>query len=363
MTLTVRRIQTLEEFAALEPAWARIAAEGGAQSPFLSHDWFWCCWRAAEGRQVPEALVVEDRSGPVAAVPLAHWRERRHGLPVRCVGFLAGPDTPATDVVAVGEPGPILDAVLEHLGTRSDWDLLRLQKVPSASPTLKAVDGSRLAWVRGGTLPSPYVDLSAGWSAFWKSKSQRFKKTVRNTQNRIERAGRVTIEEHRQVEADAPVLREAIEVTRRSWKADRQLAIANMPGMLSFFTELTPRASRRGWLGLWVLRLDGRVIAMEYQLQANGTVHALRADFDAACRELSPGTVLNAAIVRALCERSGMREYDMGPGLNDYKLHWATGSHETVQRTLYRPTLYGRLLRALDQVVIPSARRLRERLA
>ena len=364
MTLAVRRVRGFAEFAALEPVWSRIAAEAGVISPFLSHDWFACCWQASEGQQAPEVLVVEDRGGPVAIVPLSHWRERRHGLPVRCLGFLTGPDTPVTDVVAVGEVGPVVDAVLGHLAARSDWDVLDLQKIPAASPILKALEaarGGRLPWVRRGVLASPYVDLTAGWTAFWKSKSQRFKKTVRSTQNRIERAGSIAIEEHRAVEPGSAAFQAAIDVTRRSWKADRQLAIANMPGMLSFFTELTPRAARHGWLSLWLLRLEGRVIAMEYQLQANGIAHALRADFDAEWRELSPGTALNAAIVRSLCEREGMREYDMGPGLNDYKRHWATGTHETVQLGLYRPSAYGRLLRGFELVVVPAARRLRKR--
>ena len=52
----------------------------------------------------------------------------------------------------------------------------------------------------------------------------------------------------------------------------------------------------------------------------------------------------------------------MGPGLNDYKLRWATASHETVRLHVYRPGLYPRLVHAVEARVVPALRRLRERL-
>jgi CelD/BcsL family acetyltransferase involved in cellulose biosynthesis len=135
-----------------------------------------------------------------------------------------------------------------------------------------------------------------------------------------------------------------------------------MPNMHAFFAALTRRAAARGWLALWTLRLDGTLVAMEYQLRHAGRVNALRADFDPALREVSPGSALSFSIARALFERGGVHEYDMGPGLNEYKLRWATGTHEGTHLVVYRPTAYGRLLHLLDTRLRPAVRRVRERL-
>ena len=43
MSLRVRCINTLQGFADLVPAWSELARAKGQTSPFLSHDWFWCC--------------------------------------------------------------------------------------------------------------------------------------------------------------------------------------------------------------------------------------------------------------------------------------------------------------------------------
>ena len=366
MTLRIRRVESARDFQSLASVWAELAARSGQSSPFVSHDWFSCCWPAVGPDRTPEALVVEDGAHPVGLVPLMRWRERRQGLPVRRLALLECPDTPFIDVVVAGDARPVVATLLDHLAARSDWDAASLQKLPATSPVLKALETAlpgRFSWRRAGVSLSPYMAIAGTWDAFWQGTTQRFKKTCRNIQNRLERAGRVTVEEHTSVDPDGPLFAEVIDLTRRSWKADRGVAIATMPNMHGFFAGLTRRASARGWLSLWALRLDGQLVAMEYQLRDGGRVNALRADYDLAHREVSPGSALSFAIARALFERGGVHEYDMGPGVNDYKLRWATGTHEAVHLMIYRCSTYGRLLHTLDTAVLPVARRLRERLS
>jgi CelD/BcsL family acetyltransferase involved in cellulose biosynthesis len=366
MSLHIRRVESGADFQTLAGAWSDLAARSGQTSPFLSHDWFACCWPAVGPARRPELLVVEDGGHPVAMLPLMRWRERQRGMPVRRLALLECPDTPFIDVIVEEPARSVAGALVEHLAARRDWDVASLQKLPASSPLLKELEAilpGRLPWRRAEPSSSPYLAVTGDWEAFWKGTSQRFKKTCRNIQNRLERAGSVRIEEHTQVDPDGALFGELVELSRRSWKGDRGVAIATMPNMHGFFGDLTRRASARGWLSLWTLRLDGRLVAMEYQLRDAGRVNALRADFDPALREVSPGSALNFAIARALFERGGVHEYDMGPGLNDYKMRWATGTHEAAHLMIYRPTAYGRLLHLLDTRVRPAVRRVRERMA
>ncbi len=365
MSLRIRRIESEDGFTALADAWTDLTARSGQTSPFLSHDWFACCWPAVAPARRPEALVVEDGGHLVAAVPLMRWKERRRGMPVRRLALLECPDTPFIDVLVGGSARPVAAALVEHLAARRDWDVASLQKLPAASPVLKELEAGlpgRLPWRRAEASRSPYLAIAGDWETFWKGTSQRFKKTCRNVQNRLERAGQVLIEEHSQVDPDGALFAELLELSRRSWKGDRGVAIATMPNMHGFFSALSRRATARGWLSLWTLRLDGRLVAMEYQLRHDGRVNALRADFDPALRDVSPGSALNFAIARGLFGRPGVYEYDMGPGLNEYKLRWASGQHEAAHLMIYRPTAYGRLLHLLDTKVRPVVRRVRERL-
>jgi len=361
--MKIRHVSDLAEFETLGPAWSALAGESGQTSPFHSHDWFLCCWRAAGPDHRPEILVVEDAVGPVGLVPLVHWKGDVHGVPARFVGLLSAPDTPFVDWLAVGPPEPVLEAVMKDLARREDWDVLTLAGLPATSATLKALESwlpGRFRWHQAGMLRSPYLVVSGAWEEFWAAKSQRFKKTIRNVANRLAKTGTVTIEEHRDVRPDGAFFADLLDVSRRSWKAPRQVAIATMPRMPEFFADLTRLASARGCLRLWILRLDGRAVATEYQLEDGGRVHALRSEFDGSLpEELSPGTHLNAEIIRALFGCTGVHEYDMGPGENGYKARWSSDAHETVTLRIYRPGTYGAALYALEARAVPALKRLR----
>jgi CelD/BcsL family acetyltransferase involved in cellulose biosynthesis len=360
----VRRIDTLHAFEALAPVWNAVATESGQTSPFVSHEWLGCCWRAAVvAHRRPEVLLVEDSAGPVAVVPLVHWTGALHGLPVRFVGMLDAPDTAFADWIIVGRPEPVIEAVMTDLSARGDWDVLALKGLPTSSLTLKALQSwlpGRYRWQPTPSLRSPYLNTTGTWEEFWTGTSQRFKKTVRNVRNRLAKTGTVSVEEHRAVAPGSAVFADLLAVSARSWKAQRALAIANMPGMAQFFRELTVHASARGWLRLWIMRLDGLPVATEYQLEADGRVHALRADIDSAVPDdLSPGTYLSTEIVRALFGRETAYEYDMGPGDNEYKSRWACASHELGCLRVFRPGTYGTLLYTVESGALAAARRFR----
>lgn len=361
--MKVRTITALHDFDALAPLWREVTAASMQTSPFASHDWFACCWRSAGPNRQREVLMLEDSAGPVAFMPLVRTLRTLRGLPVRALDFLAAPDTPFAEFpVARGVEGA-LGMVLAILRERRDWDILSLDKLPVDSLLLKALEGNLLEQgfrvERSAGPSSPYLEVAGDFETFFRDKSQRFRKTYRNIENRMCRQGKATIEEHTVVDPDGPVFAEVVDVSLLSWKASRGVAIATMPGMPRFFRELTARASLNGWLHLWILRLDGRAVATEYQIGADGRLHALRADFDASLSEVSPGGYLNLQIIRALFSRPGLREYDMGPGTNDYKLRWASGVRETVTLAVFAPTLYGRTLHAIEARLVPAARRWR----
>ncbi|HXH82032.1 MAG TPA: GNAT family N-acetyltransferase, partial [Candidatus Tectomicrobia bacterium] len=360
--MKIRVVTTLREFDGLAPAWQSIVREGGQTSPFLSHDWFACCWRSAGPERRREAWVFEDGGSPLAIVPLLRWRARIHRLPVRMLGLMTAVDTPFVDVVAARAAEDVVTALFSELRRRRDWDVLSVVKMPPDAVVAKAVERALPPDFRcrvAGVVESPYLHVTGDWDAFLKERSQRFRKTLRNVENRVHRAGAVAVEEHRAVTPESTLFAEIMDVASQSWKGPRALAMSTMPGMPRFFGELTRRASANGWLRLWVLRLDGQAVATEYQIVDGDVVHALRADFDASKADLSPGAYLNGQIVRTLFERGEARSYEMGPGANDYKLRWASGVHAYRSLRLYAPTTYGRMLYGLETRLAPLVRQWR----
>jgi CelD/BcsL family acetyltransferase involved in cellulose biosynthesis len=119
---------------------------------------------------------------------------------------------------------------------------------------------------------------------------------------------------------------------------------------------------------MWLAYLDGRPVAMEYQLTYGGSVHALRADFDAALEQVSPGSYLFRHLLERLFQHGaaqfpdGAAQYLMGPGDNAYKMRWTSDGHPLQRVTVYNRTPSGWLAWFVDQRAKPVLRAMRTHL-
>lgn len=361
--MKTRVVTSLREFDALAPLWREVLEERGERSPFVSHDWFATCWRGAGPNRHREVTILEDSAGPVALFPLVRWRATRHGLPVRVLGFLDMPDAPFNEFVVARGLDEAIERFVASLAARGDWDVLSLAKIPAHSAMLKTLEAAA-ADLSCRTIEHearPYLAVRGRWHDYLAERGPAFAATQDGIRARLHQTGHVTIDEHRDVDPDGPVFAELMDVSRHLWKEPTRVAVLTSRGMPRFFRELTPRLVANGWLRVWMLRLDGRPVASEYQLAVGDTVYALRGDGDPAAAELQPGRALTERIVRSVFDRGSIRHYHMGhPGMT-HKFDWATGVNETVTFEVYAPQRYGRVLHGLEVRLMPLARQLRGR--
>ena len=358
MRLRIRRIERPGDFTALAAAWSELTLVSGQTSPFLSYDWFWCCWHGVWPRRRPEILVIEDGSQPLAIIPLMHWRARLYGLPVRWLGLLAYGHAPMVDMLSVGEHDRVMETFIDHLASRSDWDITWFQRLPATSPMVKALEcvpADHLPWRRGGEFLSPYLSIREDWRSFYDRQSVSVQKSHAALWTELERTGDPSIEEHRTVDPWSPLFQETITFICRSstngWMVDNDTT-SRLP---EFSRELTRRAAKNGWLSIWLLKLSGRVISMQYQLHAEGRVQVLWEDHDPAYAAWLPNSILNWAVLQSLFACGWAREYRTVPRPINDRFWWVTGWHELVHFKLYRPSFYSRLLQCIDTLVVPEA--------
>ena len=121
----------------------------GQDSPFLSHDWFACCWRTAGPDRRREVWVLEDAAGPVAFLPLTRVRTRAWGFPSDSSRSWSPPTRPFVDIPMAREPAEVVPAFLRaQPGRRLGCPLAR--KLPLKSATLQALRTScQTAFCRG----------------------------------------------------------------------------------------------------------------------------------------------------------------------------------------------------------------------
>lgn len=355
-------------FQSLAEDWNRLARDTNPRSVFLRHEWFdaaWC-WL----RRSAELCIVCVRRGDelVGICPFVLRRTKRSGIPLSALEFLTIPDTQEAALLAApADARAVADALCGYLaGGDLAWDVADLQKLQAGSVGLEALrsaaaaSGFSVRVTEAGS--NPGLGLRDGWEAYYGRRSRRLKKGNNHAANRIKRDGReVTIrcyDSSNREDYDRGALLETLaNLSGRSWKADTGLTLDN-PEPRAFIERLTAHADENGWLLAWLLSIDGTPAAMEYQLEYEGVVSGLRADYDQRYDDLSPGTLLNWRIIERLFDRDATY-YSLGPGSNAYKMRWSEHDEMLFSVLVYSKSLRGRLLFGIDAVLRPAARRLR----
>lgn len=362
--LGVENIASEDQFNALQPAWEKLLTECGAYSPFLSNSWFCSCLGSYGDGKERVILVVRDGVDVVGIAPLWRHHDKIRGIPIKRVEFITCPDTPFVDFILHRERREeILEVLLHYLFgvEKRNWEVLTLgqwqQESANYEVLRKILKRLHKKIFVGVSSVVPFIKIRGDWETFLQTRSVRFRKTRRNIANRITKLEKLEIQCVHQ-DTSGTLMNEILMVAEKSWKHEEGIAISSREETRRFFEMLTDLAGKAGWLMVWLLKVDGTPVAVEYDLEHNGNVYALRADFDEAYKEYSPGAYLEYQIIKHLFEE-GYLEYNTGPGLNTYKLHWTDLSKKNVALHICNSNLKGRAVWAFESKLLPFLRGIR----
>ena len=336
-------------FESLGRVWNHIASRAEPDNVFLRFEWFDAAWQWLKAEAQLHIFVARWGEQIAGIVPLVLY----HTSHARCrqIQFLAVPDTQRCGIIC---ESPDLHDVVGALATAlramaGKWDVLTMAKMSQDAMVSGVLTerfgchGLRPKMEKFGE--NPYIDIGGDWQSFYASRSRRLKKANNLAANRMAKAGKAHIDQLTPLCAKATQISEAlatvIRISAQSWKQATGTSL-DKPGPGAFIKRLTHHATRAGWLSLWLLRLDGTVIATEYQLAYEGRIYALRADFDKNLEKISPGAFLNRHMLERLFS-TGLQRYMMGPGDNPYKRRWTDVAEPLVALRAYSPALRGKL--------------------
>src|SRR5262245_38919995 len=114
--LHVHRVDRLEEFACLGPAWDALLAPDDPRAVFASHAWFGNWFAAYAAGRSPYVLVASKGGIARGVLPLLASRTRLGGLPLRRLELWANGHSPCADLIAArGFESEVAAAFAHHL--------------------------------------------------------------------------------------------------------------------------------------------------------------------------------------------------------------------------------------------------------
>lgn len=329
------RLEIADDSDALAEEWDDLADRTGAD-PFLHRGWI-AAWRRAFGRGRSIVLVVR-RNGRLSAL-----------LPMEARGSVlrspTNPHTPHFGVLA--DDIEARRMLLEGLFSRGSR-VVTLGHLAVEGGELEAVRAAaRAAGYREVAAPagrSPYVPGRANLAEHERSLGRNLRHDVARRLRRLEATGVVTTEVSDGSGSLEALLEEGFAVEARGWKGERSTAIVSRPDTHRFYTEVARWAAAAGILRLAFLRVDGRAIAFQLDLESSAVYYSLKIGYDPAYERFSPGKLLAYSMVSSAISR-GLASYELLGVDEPWKERFTATSREYVTAHAFAPSGAGRLSR------------------
>jgi CelD/BcsL family acetyltransferase involved in cellulose biosynthesis len=324
-----------------------------APSPFLTVAWLDAWWDAfGAGERI--TAVLRDAAGElVGGAALLRRRGRLEAT--------ANVHSGDWDVVAAGaeEHARMWSAIAAHAdGTLRVEGLVGDARGTEAARRALRDAGYRLT--ERPRAPSPRMALPRDADALLASVSRNLRSQLGRRRRALERTGDLRLRTVTGGADVAPALEAVLRLEAAGWKGRAGSAILSEPATERLYRSFAAAAARSGILRIYLLELDGTVVAGDIGCAHRGVGYLLKTTFDEGLSRMSPGMVLRGEVLRA-CIAEGLGEYDFLGGAETYKMQWGPVARPRVEIRAFkgpkalpgwvwwggiRPTLRAGLLRA-----------------
>jgi CelD/BcsL family acetyltransferase involved in cellulose biosynthesis len=363
----IETISGLAGFQALREEWTELLESSSNDCIFLTWEWLHTWWKhLGAGRQLD--LIAIRRDGElIGLAPFVVCPRRLSRLvPCRTRQFL-GTGSVGSDyldvIVRQGQEPEALSALAAHLAEAGmALDLAQVNRRSAA-----ALDVARRleqrAWrvsERAGDV-CPFIDLRGQtWLSYLASLDGQHRYNFKR------RAGKLTKDFAMRFELAASegerreALAALVALHMQRWSARGGSTALYASSLVAFHEEFSQLALARGWLRLFVLRLDSRPVAALYGFRYRDTFCFYQTGFDPGFSRHGVGQVTVGLTIKHAIEE-GATTYDLLHGDERYKFDWARQVRELGRLELYPPSARGWLCRRtkeLERAARKSARRL-----
>jgi CelD/BcsL family acetyltransferase involved in cellulose biosynthesis len=309
--------------------WKRIEDETDC-FPQMYYEWCEPWWRLQSGNRKLHIVAVEEGNHKIVGIaPLCV--EKRFGLSVLRSFPIHFGDFYSFLVQEDGQSCEIIEAIVDYVRTYSAWELFHLFNVNSKSElwgTLQNKDF--LARKVTDIIAANFAGLS--FNEFMKTLSYRSRKEFGKNIRKLEQDGKVTLECVRDSSGyttNENMLRRLYDAR---WADDHLLPLDNI--YYQCRNEAIKACYSKGKVALFLLKLDGRIIAFELGFLYGQIFYGWKVSHDPDYNFYSPGALIIGKIIEELISMK-FTQFNFMTGDYSYKRSWAPGEAESANYELF----------------------------
>ncbi len=332
----IHLLKSLEELAPYAEDWDRLS-DG---VPFRCWTWlsnWWRCYGLTNDprhkSQLAVLAVFDEANTLIGVAPwycdysIAHGRVLRMlGSGEVCSDYLSllchrGME----DTVACAVADFLLQAPVHKTGGYLQWDLISLAGVDFEDQAIKQLTDCLAG--RGCTVHRQSkancwrLDLPATWEEYLNTLSRSYRRQIRRLEHDYFESGRAVLRVIERLDDLPRAMDLLVDMHQRRRSSLGEPGCFASERFTAFFHGALPQLMKQGQLQFYLLELDGRPVAAEYDLTGGGALYGYQAGVEPETLEFQPGKLLNLAIIRRAIEQ-GYRIFDFLRGDEPYKAHF-----------------------------------------
>jgi CelD/BcsL family acetyltransferase involved in cellulose biosynthesis len=362
--LKAEKISTYSDFLKLREIWNDVLGRTEFDNVFMTYDWIRCWWESfGEDKELFIILVKDEHDKMIAIAPLMISEKKYRCITLKAISFIKDDNASHADFLITERYQEVFKLMFECINAKKEWDIAIFEGIFSETHTWNAL--TEFLKDKGYNrifeqYSSPYLQIDVDWKSFLAKKSSRFRKTMRNELNRLNKLGKITINELTHSPDLKDIVNEIAALSSRSWKKRVNGDMGKNSANLIFYQKLSEIAQELGWLSIWVLKADNEAIAMEYHLKYKNKVYALRGDFDEKFKFYSPGSILEYSIIEKLFINN-VEEYDMCGDGYEYKIRWTDKIRKHCAIHIFnRNKLKMKVIYSAETILIPFIKKIKK---
>lgn len=351
--LLVNIIEDSGRLSHLVDEWTELLENSEQDCLFLTPEWLTTWWRCFERDEWTLRLITVRRQSQLLGIAPLFARPRKFGGLVshQSTEFLGtgviGSDY--LDVIARrGEELMLRIALTDYFNHAKP--LLTLSHLSSgtaeAEGTVKELEMSGWQAMRSTVESCPYITLRGHtWESYLDSLGANHRYNFSRRLKNLHKVGVVEFDMVEKEDQRHDVLQAFLALHAVAWQERGGSQAMQTARELAFHENFSRIALERGWLRLFLLRVNGRPVGGLYGFRRGPRFYFYQSRFDPAWRKHSVGLVtMGLAIKHALGE--GADEYDLLHGTEAYKFRWAKETRDLSRVHVFPPSWRGWLYRA-----------------
>jgi CelD/BcsL family acetyltransferase involved in cellulose biosynthesis len=329
VVLSLRAYETIDELAALRPAWDELLSYYPPATTFSTWEWLSCWWKCFARERQLLVLALFDSGSLVGLAPISISKEQvTRWLSLRVLRLMGDGSGDSDNLDFPVRPGferAFAESILQYLlPRRQRWDVCLLDTLPVDSLVARCL--SEILSSSANTFfeyssPCSAIPLPENWELYAQTLSSEDRNNLVRYTRRLQ--NRYATRTYRCTTADElPVCLEALfRLHQGRWRVAGQPGTFSSPERKEFYLQLSRDLMGRGWLELWLLELDGAIAAVQFAFRFRQRVFQLQEGYDHKRSSDRLGYVLRGEVLKQLISEK-IRSYDFLGGTDPFKARW-----------------------------------------